>query len=249
LSPEQLIQEPESILVFLNPRPFLDLVPGFAQRVGQLIGLPIPVTNSSILSAQPPGIIQAFVCVNIDFQSMKTELDAAIRESIIPGPTTDLELSQAWQSFLRGELEISIDAGGNIGRAGASLIPPKANGNRQIGSIVIAQDGTLDPAYFYDGVRDFVNDEINLDDWLGLVPIKWPLLDDALDINQALERTANTIYPYKTLLDFKQSRNLSAEIWRQIGNNQKSIYRQRLLKRAGRLADDVPPFEFNDFDR
>jgi hypothetical protein len=251
LTPDMSIVEPATLVVYLNPRPFLDLFPGFSARASQLT-CPIPIATPGLLDrfSTPPGFLTGFIYLNIDTASIRASLQAPLDGLTVPPAATSMERDRRWRLFLAGEADIPVEAGQVIGRAGAPAIPPATAGNRQLGFAVLGRNGTLDPSRWYDWMRDFVEEEPTLDDWISLVPTRWPLLGGGLTVAQGIQRTADIIYPFSALLEFARDSNLSPAQWRQVGDNQKALYRRRLLQRTGQApaGDSAPPFEFNDTD-
>ncbi|MBW7885024.1 MAG: hypothetical protein H3C34_20785 [Caldilineaceae bacterium] len=254
LTPDMSQAEPEAILVYLNPRPHLDNYPGFAARIEQLASefayvLP-PDGVIDALHKPLSGLLHAFLYLNVNAQSMKTALGPALDTTTVPPAATLLEREQRWRLFLTGQLDIEVSAGQEIGRAGTTLIPPLAGGIGQAGFAVLARNGTLDPALFYDWMRDFVIDESEVGDWLDLVPKRWPLLGPGTGLAEAMERTKAVIFPYTVLQQFAKDHSLTPSQWREVGANQKLLYQQRLRMRTkqGSAGESAPPFEFNDLD-
>lgn len=75
------------------------------------------------------------------------------------------------------------------------------------------------------------------------------LVEQNTGVTMASTRT--NLYTLAELEKLKEDNNLTEMQWRQIGDNQKALYRERLLKRVGQapLASFfVPAFRFNDGD-
>ncbi|ACV79217.1 hypothetical protein [Nakamurella multipartita] len=243
--------EPATVLIYLNPRPFVDLDPALSLLLGQL-NSDAPTATPAMANrfTVPPGFLRSFIYLNVDTASLRTALTPALDALTVPPATTAMERDTRWRLFLQGDADIHVRAGDVIGRAGAAVMAPTAAGRRQVGFSVLSRQGTMDPARFYDHVRDFVEESATLDDWLGLVPQRWPLLGGNVPVADLIQRTREFIYPYSALTQFAFDRALTPAQWREVGNNQKAQYRKRLLRRTGQHSgtDPVPPFQFNDPD-
>jgi hypothetical protein len=80
------------------------------------------------------------------------------------------------------------------------------------------------------------------------MPGNWPVVGANKQV--LLLETAAGLYPYSTLADAKRRLNLTRAEWRTVGDNQKVLYRRRLLARVGHAPANAtdPHFTFNDFD-
>src|SRR5690606_11198643 len=98
-------------------------------------------------------------------------------------------------------------------------------------------------------MRDFVQEAAVLGEFLDFAPPTGPLIEPELALADAMRRTTESLFPYATLLEFSRSHNLTPSQWRCVGDNQKALYRRRLLRRSGQARDEaLPPFEFNGWD-
>lgn len=248
--------EPDSLLLYLNPRPFLDLFPGFAARAAGLRSdMPTASTAAGDRFRVPPGFVTCFIYMSIDTASVRAALATRLDELTVPPAATAIERDRRWRLFLAGDLDVYVDAGEVIGSAGATTLVRSSAGGApadaaQVGFAVLSEHGTIDPGRFYDHYRDFVLEEPTIDDFLALIPPQWPVLDPALPLAEAMARVGQFIYPFSALTEFARDRALTSTQWRDVGDLQKALYRQRLLQLVGHAPalSAAPPFEFNDHD-
>ncbi|RYG49893.1 MAG: hypothetical protein EOO01_11905 [Chitinophagaceae bacterium] len=98
-----------------------------------------------------------------------------------------------------------------------------------------------------------MNDPVMTNEFIAFNPPQTnPLLN--LSKSQAIQFTSAKLFPWETLLTFYGSdvfaRNLTRAEWRQVGDNQKALYRKRLLARTGQLpaGETADHFLFNNLD-
>lgn len=223
-------------------------------------GAPLPATVNLYLHISPTvagrtdfdgraaGInrIFAFAYLNVETASLEGALAELLDAATIP--PGGLTRSQIVDMLVRGRLDVRVTAGHAVGAASTQGAPA---GSRQIGFTVLTLFGPLDPAHSYDWMRDFVEDgQPDIDTLLALMPKRWPVIDAALGTNEAINLTQFALYPMTVLQDLNTSRNLSRSQFRQVGNNQKALWRRRLLRRVGHApaGSTDPPFEFDDRD-
>lgn len=220
---------------------------------------PLPVTVNLYLHAERTALvnpafrlrarqmnnIEGFAYLNLEAASLEANLAELLDAAVIPA--SSLTRAQVVERLVRGNLDVRVTAGHAIGRASANGAPA---GSRQVGFTAQTRFGPLDPAHTYDWMRDFVEDaQPELDALLAVMPKRWPVIDANLSTNDAINLTT-TLYPMPVLLELKNSRNLSPAQWRQVGDNQKTLWRNRLLVRTGHepASSTDPPFEFDDLD-
>jgi hypothetical protein len=190
----------------------------------------------------------AFSYRNLDRASLETHLAGVIANSTLGGTVTP---AQAVSQLLSGARSIPVTAGTVIAQAGASTTPGAPAGTREIGFGALCRTGYVDPSFIYEWMREFVEDgQPDIDQFLLLSPVKWPILERFVPVGDIIARTASEIFSWSVLEEFRTSRRLNRAQWRQVRANQKAIYRNRLLVRAGRppTGSTEPPFEFNDED-
>ena len=194
------------------------------------------------------GGLTGFAYFGVERSSLEAVLGSALDGPFFGGTITRAE---AVEMFLRGELRISVEAGAAIAHAALSTSPGAPLDSRDIGFAAVIDSGLTDPSFAYDWMRDFVEDlQSQVDLFLELSPVRWPVLARDLPTDAGIAITGTTTYPWSVLEDFKSSHGLTRAQWRTVGDNQKRIYRERLLARAGRptQGSTEPPFEFNDRD-
>jgi len=180
----------------------------------------------------------------VETASLQTAIAAPL--AAVPlGATTPPTPGQLFRLFLNGSIDVNVMAGSVLGQA-----RPGTGGTRQLSAGVHFDLGSIDPSYFYDQMRDFVEDGSEaVDALLQVMPSNWPVVG-ATTKEVLLLETAAGLYPYSTLTDAKRRLGLTRAEWRTVGDNQKALYRRRLLARVGHAPAGAtdPHFTFNDFD-
>lgn len=212
------------------------------------IKVPDDVANDSAFQTRAAtlGGILGFGYFNIDTGSIADALKQQL--DLLIDPPGFFTREQTVRLLLSGLIEVKLEAGQVFGQGSTQGAPA---GSRQVGFTVLTPAGPLDPAHSYDVMRDFVADgQPAVDQFTALVPKRWPVIDAALGTDAAIGLTANTLYSMPVLEQLRTSRSLTRAQWRQVGNNQKALFRDRLLRRVGRFTGTNPPapFEFDDVD-
>ena len=207
-----------------------------------------PAFQAFQLRARQINSIIGFEYLNVEVASLESHLAELLDAVVIPvSDEKRPSPEQIVDRFVRGELDVRVSAGHAIGTASGSGGNP-----RQVGFTVLTSLGPLDPAHTYDWMRYFVDDgQQALHDLLAVMPQSWPVISPNLAVNDAINLTADALYPNPVLLELKTKPGLTPANWRQIGDNQKKLWRNRLLVRTSRTApapSNDPPFEFNDRD-
>lgn len=190
--------------------------------------------------------VRGFVYLNVETSSLEASLAELLDNATIPAG--QFSRDQVVELLVRGVLDVQITEGHMLGRASPNGAPA---GMRQVGFAGVDDYGPTDPSHVYDWMRDFVSDgQPALDAFLTLAPKRWPVIDPAISTQDAIDLTQNAVYPMSVLQELRNSRHLTTQQWRQVGNNQKSLWRNRLLKRVGhaQAGNTDPPFEFDDLD-
>ena len=173
------------------------------------VNLYLHVTNAQKLSGI--GDIIGFAYLNIETATLRASLGVGkirVRKLVL------------------GELSVTLFSGELIGKAAKG-----ADGNRSVGFAVLTKDGPVDPAYVYHKInKDSYPDPTDLVKLLGGTKC-WPVIkaktkDDAIDL------TKKNLYPLP-VLKYHFYSALNRKQWRLVGDNQKRLYRELLLKRTG----------------
>ncbi|OQY36277.1 MAG: hypothetical protein B6I38_00015 [Anaerolineaceae bacterium 4572_5.1] len=191
--------------------------------------------------------VTGFGYQNIESSDLIRVVEAYYKDGTLP--PNQLSQEQVIAQFIQGELRIPVETGVLLGKASTRGAP---SGSRYLKFAVLTENGSIDPAYIYEYMRDFVtNGQSEVDELLKLIPVSWPLMDPLLDKSEAIEKTVNSIFPFTVLHEFRNAFDLSDEEWRTVGDNQKALYIHRLRDRYGYPTPGRtdPPFEFNDLDR
>ena len=228
---------PASVKLYLHMTPFRALNSLFRTRAAEVV----PGISSDFTGLR----IEGFRYIGVETGSLEGALADALDVAIFPGG--GFTRAEVVQKLVTGELSVPITAGHALGRASSHGAPA---GFRQVGFNFLSHYGAVDPSHMYDWMRDFVDDsQSDLDDFLALVPKTWPILNVS-NVNLALDYTKNALYPMVILQEVRGRLNFTAAQWREVGDNQKNLWRARLLKRAGHapVGSPHPPFEFNGAD-
>lgn len=196
--------------------------------------------------AAPLSGLEGFAYFNIETASLETTFGALL-DGVVQPPGS-ITRSEIVNRFVRGVLDLPVKGGQFIGVASTTGAP---TGTRQVGFAAQSQHGPVDPSHVYDWMRDFVEDsQLELDQLLALMPKRWPLIGSNLGRDEAIDSTRNALYPMPVLEELRNRLLLSRAEWRQVGNNQKRLFQNRLLRRVGHWSgENLPPaFEFDDAD-
>lgn len=217
----------------LPPMAKVYLAPSLADFVGRTNAFRDKVASAF------PGLFFSYL---IDVASLQTAIGFQL--SKVPrGSVQPVTFDQLIRLFLGGVINVSVAGGQSIGTW------PSSTGEALAHFAVFTDRGPVDPFFFYTTIRDFIaNSQADVDGLLGISQVVWPILTGTRD--QVVAATQAALYPFSVLADAKVRLNLSRADWRLIGDNQKGIYRRRLLTRAGfpPAGSGEPPFAFNDAD-
>lgn len=222
---------PETVNLFVHPSPLEVREPAFRLRALEI------------------GSISGFAYIGVETASLEAALGPLLDKTILALRRTPLTRAQLVEQFVRGMLNVRVTKGHAIGNASTEGAP---SGSRQFAFASLSPGGPLDPSFTYEWMVDFVDDgQAAVNQLTGLIPVRWPLIDPGLSVAEAIATTEDVTYPFSTLTDFKRSRGLSEGQWREVGNNQKALYLERLRVRYGHTpaGSTEPPFEFDDVDR
>lgn len=192
--------------------------------------------------------ITGFAYLNIETASLETRLGSQLDAVTLPEGSGILNRGQRAALFVRGQITLEIEAGDIIAVASTQNAPA---GERHLGFAVLNDHGQIDPAHSYNCMREFVTEgQPAVDQLLELIPVRWPVIDPALTPAEAIASTQNQLYPMSVLNDIRVGQGLNPAQWREVGNNQKALWRARLLKRSGHAPDSstAAVFEFDDED-
>lgn len=195
---------------------------------------------------------QGFQYFNVDVQSLMEDLRELLGQSTVPPDAniSDDEVERRMSRFLKGMLSVYVEGGQRLGKPGRKLDPLTPT-LYQVGFTAVTSFGLWSPGDIYDRMRSFVEEEQDLSDFLVLVPKPPTAFSGVSSKAAAIQLTEHTLYNWSDLLSLKEDWPQSRADWRQVGNNQKALYRQRLLARSGLLpsgVQEVPAFEFNSQD-
>lgn len=192
--------------------------------------------------------ITGFTYLNLDMASLQTRLAAQLDAAVLPAGSGVLDRGQRAALFVRGQITLAVEAGDIIAVASTQHAPA---GQKQLGFAVLNDHGQIDPAHSYNWMREFVTEgQPAVDQLLELMPVRWPVVDPGLTPAEAIANTRNQLYPMSVLHHLRLAHGLNVAQWRQVGDNQKALWRARLLKRSGHAPPDstAAVFEFDDED-
>ena len=227
-------------------RDFFDLnaVPSMWNIVPpETLTLYLSVSPRQMLGMPAAGPLRGFVYLNVETKSIESSLAECLDWAGLP--PTAASSSQKLLCFARGLLDVWVSAGHAIGKAA----PWQGSTAKRRAGFSALYPFPEDPAYAFDSMRDlFEEPQTDVDALLNLIPKRWPVLNPALPATDILTLCGQRLYPMTTLRRLKEK--LTPSEWRQLGNNQKRLWRQRLFKRAGWASpmNVAPPFEFDDLD-
>ncbi len=220
---------PPAVTLYLHLAPAIrDRATGFHARAAGLNG------------------VAGFVYDHLETASLEAALGDLLDRA--EGPVAGLGRAERVALLVAGQATVPVTGGHALGAASPDGAPA---GRRDLGLGVLADDGAIDPAFAYDWMRDFVADgQPAVDAFLALVPRGWPVIDPTLTVDHAIDLTGDALYPMAVLADLRRRYALTTAQWRTVGDNQKALWRRRLLRRAGfaPAGDTAPPFEFDDRD-
>lgn len=212
-------------------------------HVSPMIGAGNPAFR---IRSRQVGAIAAFAYINVSTASLEAGLAELLDNATVPRAA--LTRAQAVEHLVRGTLDVPVTVGHAIGAASASGAPA---GAVRLGFTVVTQLGPLDPAHIYDHMREFVEDgQSDVDAFLGVAPKSWPVIDPGTSTAFAIQLTQSALYSWPILDHLRVTRGLTPSEWRTVHDNQKALWRQRLLKRAGHAPANslTPAFAFDDID-
>ncbi|MCX7923343.1 MAG: hypothetical protein N3B21_15235 [Clostridia bacterium] len=190
------------------------------------------------------GEIMGFAYLNLETSSLLSSLEDSLQNAVIPSGS--IPSSLILNHFLSGQMDIMVEAGATIGKA-ATL--ESNSTSRYLKFAVLSRFGMFDPSYLYGVLKSngYLDEEdASWDSYINIFPYAWPffsLIDEAEAINLSKSQT----YSMLLLKEMRDKANLSYQKWREVGDNQKKIWRDRLLKKYGILKDDnIATFEYGN---
>lgn len=194
------------------------------------------------------GIICGFLYRDILTSSLETSLAELLDCATLPAAGSRQDIVNL---LLRGDLGIQVTTGHTIGTASPANVATPLSNPHEFAFAVHNDAGAVDPAAFYDDMREFVDDaQSDIDDFITLTPKNWPLIPDNASLANAIVAASVTVFPYSTLTRYRNASQLTNQQFRSLGEAQKYLYWQQLHYRfSTRIANSAqPPFEFNDDD-
>jgi len=239
----------ETITLYLHLTPLAAFEPVLTKRVNELQHIKPPVTPFDLTEMKLIG----FVYYNVDTASLLSSIEDLLNQSILAHPsiTNGVNLDDRKNMFVQGNLPVFVKkAGCRIGLPGLVLNDNTNTTTRQVGFGVLTNLGTWDPSHLYHELNDILlqEDPKKVQGFKNLLPLNWPIIPQNLDVAAATE---NILYPIELLEMMRRSHNLTGTEWREVGNNQKALFRKQLQARTGNLkeGDTTPHFNFNILDK
>ena len=198
------------------------------------------------------GGLLGFVFVDVDTQSIQTALGDALTKSLKDtklAKKTTLTAAQGLALLLNGVVDISVQAGAKIGQAASNADTP---GQRSVGIAAVSRDGLVDPLVTYQVLADLVAPGVttSLARFSDNGNTGWPVFPNTTDPALVVSDTQVTLFPFAPLRDAQRQLSLDPALWLQIRDNQKELFRRRLLVRSGHAPSGAadPVFEFDVLD-
>jgi hypothetical protein len=211
------------------------------------------------------GVMQGFVFIGIDPSTVEDALGAALDQKILRGdfgPAKQRDVvpkdlvdktatrDQAFNMLITGNMGIKVKAGQVLGKAVAD---PNDATRRVIDVATVTNDGLVDPIVTF---RNLGPDLVDSAFLTGLerfapsgTPTGWPVVDPQTDPTAFITETTSVSFPNPALEAARRDLSLSLGTWRQIRDNQKALYRAKLLALVGQSSDpSAPRFEFDTLD-
>ncbi len=233
---------PETLDLWLVMSPLATLVSDLVTGLQQFTGITGPD------SAQI-----AFTYYNVDLATFREDVRELLRLSTVPPAdpnADDEEISKRMILFLKGQLSLFVDAGTRIGKAG-SASDPAAAVPFEIGfGLTTSLRGPGNPHEFVDRMKLLIEEDADVPDLLVLIPGPPNAFSTAGSKTEAIQMTSTALYNSSDLESLRTDWGLTRAEWRVVGNNQKALYRTRLLARYDLLpaSTSSPAFEFSQTD-
>jgi hypothetical protein len=228
---------PATVDLYLHLTPLAAFDPVLTARVAALRSVDWPVMT-----------LTGFVYYHVDTAALKDDIADLLRGSTVPPAADNSDLEARMRLFVQGHLDVFVGEAGLPMGLPAPL--PDDSTRRRVRFGALTSPVGWDPAHLYDQLRDMVEQELEVDQFLNVVPLVWPVLGPALNKAQAMAATESKTYPLAVLEQMRADHDLSPVEWRQVGENQKALLHKRLLARTGHLpaGETAPPFDFNYLD-
>lgn len=216
---------------------------------------PVPMTdqlwNPIEVLASPNAI--AFGYVDVDPETIPMWLGDHFDDAEFIADNSELEdelndasVEQKVEMLLSGLIDVPVPVGTAIGQVAETA---SGTGTRSGGFTVFEDAGPSDPVRFFETLNaradvpqdNAANAATKLKEIAGQPT--WPLYDET-NKSAAMHETTQKTFPMAVLEDMRERHDLTPSEWRTVGNNQKALYRERLLERTGHGNGSVPPFEF-----
>ncbi|HEX2947598.1 MAG TPA: hypothetical protein VHT96_16795 [Clostridia bacterium] len=145
-------------------------------------------------------------------------------------------------------MDIMADAGAVVGKAAVS---EEGSNERHFKFAVLSRLGMFDPSYLLgvlksEGYLD--EDEATWSQFINVFPYAVPFFN-TIDEAEALSLSQSHIYNMLMLNEIKDKAGLSYQKWREVGDNQKKLWKDRLKKKYGAILDTgIEAFEYGDLN-
>jgi hypothetical protein len=204
--------------------------------------------------------VYGFAYRNLEIASLASNLHSFLNQPDYLAEHDDLEAYRSElddeklvDSLLGGLLDVHMGGGEPIG-----LGAQTPDGNRSVEFAVLTNFGPVDPVYFY-GLKSVIvggpdSDAPNPAQLGSFVQLTdgptWPVFNPGASNETLIEETNDEPVPFAVLEAMRGVKSFTAEEWRTVGDNQKSVFTDRLLARTGNWDGDDPPpaFSFDTLD-
>lgn len=232
---------PETISLYLEPNR------AFAPQAGP----PLPFLFQTTLEQANLGkLVKCYVYSDIDPNLFSAAIEkqiglhAGLTKHGVTSPANRREM------FASGQLGVWINGGDVIARSSDHNASAAGKYVAQFG--VLTDIGLVDPIVFFETMAGYLHDPSKFSAFKNLFGTDWPFLAPAppnlpvplVTAADAINSAQQRLYPAPALYEAKQRLSLTDQQWGIVGNAQKALYWDQLLRSSGHSTTGTP-FVFN----
>lgn len=233
---------PGTISLYLEPNR------AFAPQIGSPFGI-----NHALEQAGLGRTVRCYVYENIDPSLLSAPIQRQLEVNQPLNKHNITSQTDRWEMFAEGEVAIWINGGDALAQASTQHASVAGRFMAEFG--VMTTTGFVNPVYFFQTMQPYLHDPTELGAFKNLIGPNVPFLapqpattflpasSGAAAVTMAQQR----LYPAPALYEVKRRLSLTATQWRAIGDGQKSLYWDRLLRSSGH-ATTGSPFLFHTDD-
>lgn len=228
---------PDTINLYLEPNQILAPQADYLTSLGFL---------SKLEEAGLGKSVRYYVYENVspDLLGVQIQQQLSVNEFLKKHKITDPR--DRWEMFAKGQVAVWVNAGDSLARASSKNASKPDHSLIKFG--VVTTTGYIDPVSFFEVMQSHLHDPTLFSGFKNLVGSQWPFLapnsssvmlppPTAVD---AIKSAKERLYPAPALYEAKQRLALSPNDWRQLGNAQKKLYWDRLLRSSGHTSTGSP---------